>query len=126
MKDSFMALYKHFTVWKTCLFSIFIIPILAIGSATDAAVFDNPIKAKSFPQLLDAVAKAIITIAVPLAVVAIIIVGLRFIIAGSKGDQSELKNARQIFWWVVIGTAIVVGGALLVRAVVNTVESLGS
>jgi Na+-driven multidrug efflux pump len=109
-------------MWKTCLYFVVIFAIFTVSSVTYAAIFTNPIGSDSFPELFNSVAKALITIAIPLAVVAIIIAGLRFVIAGSKGDQAEITQVRKIFWWIVIGSAIIVGGSLLVNAVVNTIK----
>lgn len=110
-------------MWKTCLYSVVILVIFTVVSVTDAATFSNPIESDSFPKLFNSVASALIIIAIPLAVVAIIFTGLRFVIAGSKGDQGELQKAREVFWWILIGSAIIIGGSLLVNAVVNTIKN---
>ncbi|MEK7541264.1 MAG: hypothetical protein AAB533_00210, partial [Patescibacteria group bacterium] len=79
----------------------------------------NPIASKSFPCLVKALSDAAITIAVPVAVVAIIFAGLKFVIAGAQGNEGEIKKARSMLFWIVVGTAVVVGSFVLARVGVD-------
>lgn len=88
--------------------------------------FPNPLgQTKTVTGLIDAVSKAVIYVALPIAVVAIIIVGLRLLIAGAAGESGKVAESKTLLWWVVIGTAIVVGSAAIANAVVNFTQTLG-
>ncbi len=88
--------------------------------------FPNPLgQTKTVTGLIDAVSTAVIMIALPIAVIAIIIVGLRLLIAGASGETGKVTESKTLLWWVVIGTAIVVGSAAIAKAVVSFVETLG-
>lgn len=73
----------------------------------------NPITSKSFPCLVKALSEAAITIVVPIAVIAIIFAGLKFIIAGAQGNDTQIAAARKMLFWIVIGTAVIVGSFVL-------------
>src|SRR3989344_2361431 len=66
----------------------------------------NPIQARSFSQLIQTLASNIRIIAIPLAVVSILITGFKFVIAAAKGDEAGLKKAKSTLGWVVAGSAI--------------------
>jgi len=114
-----------YSVWKTCLYVVLIFVIFAAVPSVLAIEYKNPIEAKTFMDLVLAIADALVIIAVPLAIVAIIFTGFWFVIAGARGDEAGVKKARSMFLWVLIGAAIIVGASLLAKAVVNTIKSLG-
>lgn len=117
-------IYK--VLWKSPLYGG---PVFAmLGAAYPAlaqTVIPNPIGAQSFPKLIDALATALIQIGGVLAVVAIVIVGFKFLTASVSGDTKSIGEAKKMLWWVLIGTAIVVGSSVLAKAVINTIETLG-
>ncbi|MBI2640677.1 MAG: TrbC/VirB2 family protein [Candidatus Sungbacteria bacterium] len=112
-------------MWKSGLRRAPILAMLIIASPALAQI-PNPIGAKSFLDLINALAKAIIQIGAVFAVVAIIIVGFKFLTASISGDTKGLTDAKKMLWWVLIGTAIVVGSSVLAQVIVNTVKTLGS
>lgn len=124
-----------FRVWKNGLPALFFFAMVAIvlPLVTNAACpgpvgnpngFPNPICAQTFLELIQSVAKAVRLIAVPFAVIAIIIVGFRFVAAAAGGKVEEVAKARKLFLWVLIGSAIIVGATILVEAVINTIKTL--
>lgn len=104
-------------MWKTLLLRGFVLHILisapAVLAATELKDIPNPIAAKNFPCLIRALSQAAIQIVVPIAIVAIIFAGLKFIIAGAQGNDGKIKEARNMLFWIVIGTAVVVGSFVL-------------
>ncbi len=104
-------------MWKTLLTRGMIFSMLAsthsVLAQSTSKDIPNPIGVKSFSCLIKALSEAAITIVVPIAIVAIIFAGLKFIIAGAKGDEGGIKQARTMLFWVVIGTAVVVGSFVL-------------
>lgn len=111
-------------VGKSLLYVWVIFAMLIVASPA-LALIENPIGAKSFLDLINAVAKAITQIGAVFAVVAIIIVGFRFVAASASGDTKSLAEVRKLFWWIFIGTAIIVGSSMLAEVVVNTIKTLG-
>lgn len=64
----------------------------------------------------------IILIAVPIIVLAIIFAGFKFVTAG--GNAEEIKKARIILWWAVIGALIILGAQVLATAIKQTVTDI--
>ena len=115
----------HFlTMWKTRLrqtaaFVILLsVPVLEVFAESHDRI-PNPITATNFPCLIKAITEAGVQIAVPLAVVAIIIAGVRFIFAGVRGSDAEITKAKTMLFWVVIGAAVVVGSFVIANAAVQ-------
>lgn len=114
-------------VWKNKLPAWLIFAILGIADFAYALEITNPISpVSSFPQLIDRIASALRTIVMPLAIAAIIFVGFKFVNAAASGNQAELTKAKTMLWWVLIGTAIVIGASVLAQAVVNFASGLNS
>ncbi|MBI2122351.1 MAG: hypothetical protein HYT98_04485 [Candidatus Sungbacteria bacterium] len=84
----------------------------------------NPIAYCDFPSLLLAITTAVRNIGMVFAVLAIVIIGFKFIQASAAGNEGGIKEARKYFWWVVIGTAIVVGASVIAEAVINFVKGI--
>lgn len=119
------------SLWKKNLLAGVFCAIITIaylgwtGFVFGAAVeFPNPVRAQNFPELIETLAKAIRMVALPLAVVAIIFVGFKFVTAAASGNANELTKVRQQFWWILLGTAIIVGASVLAQAVVNFAKDL--
>lgn len=111
-------------MWKSLLFSLVFLAIVLVAYGTGAVAIENPIKANSFPDLIEQIAKAIRTIAFPLAIVAIIFVGFRFVIHSASGNSKGLEEDKKMFFWVLIGTAIIVGASVLATAIVDFAKKL--
>jgi hypothetical protein len=110
-------------MWKTLLtagpvFSI-LISVQSAVAETQQGTIPNPITSTSFPCLVKAITEAAIQITVPLAVVAIIIAGVRFLFAGVRGSDAEITKAKTMLFWVVIGVAVVVGSFVIANAAVQ-------
>ena len=106
-------------LWKKALYGAVLSAMLILAEAVFAVEIKNPIEYNSFPELIKGLASALRTIALVLAPVAILIAGFKFITAGMAGDQAGLTQAKKMFFWILIGTAIVVGASALAEAMVN-------
>src|SRR3989344_3977932 len=107
-------------MWKTLLTHGWIFSMLASARVASADTnIPNPITSTSFPCLIKALSEAAFTIVVPIAVVAIIFAGLKFIIAGAQGNEGGIKQARTMLFWIIIGTAVVVGSFVLAEAAIS-------
>lgn len=95
-----------------------------VRSAYAQGLIPNPITATSFTALIDSITKELVPIATVLAVVAIIFTGFKFLTAALSGNASALTEARKMFYYVLVGTAITVGAAVLANAVIKFVTEL--
>ena len=86
--------------------------------------YPNPILATNFSDLILSIANAIIEIGVPLAVVALIYAGFKFVYSAASDDPSGIKEAKKLFFWTLIGTAVIVGASALAIAAVNFAKNL--
>ena len=110
-------------MWKTLLTRGRVLSIfMSVPAANAAENIPNPITADNFPCLVKALSEAAITIVVPIAIVAIIWAGLKFIIAGAQGNEAGIKQARTMLFWIVIGTAVVVGSFVLAEVGINILK----
>lgn len=115
-------------LWKNKLLQLLIFATLIIAvDSVYALEIQNPIApTSSFPQLIQSIAEAVRIIAIPLATVAIIFVGFKFTVAAARGDEKGLGEAKKMLWWVLIGTAIIIGASILAEAVVNFASTLNN
>ena len=65
----------------------------------------------------------ILTIGLPLAALMIIFSGFKFVTAG--GNEEQIKKARQMFYWTIIGAAVIIGARVIAEAVVQFAQDLG-
>lgn len=86
--------------------------------------FCNPIQARTFSELIQAIARDIRFIAMICAPVAIIFAGFKFIISASQGDEAGLKKSKSMLVWVIAGTAVVVASSTLADAIVEFAKTL--
>lgn len=83
----------------------------------------NPIQAKTFGELVQAIAKAITAIGIPL--VAIFLVWSGFLFVTARGNEQQLVRAKTTFFWALVGGAVVIGAWAIATAIVNFARSLG-
>ena len=86
--------------------------------------FENPIASKTLEELVNALADGILKLVFVLAPVFIIISGFRFLVAASTGNQAGLATAKKLFFWTLIGTAIVVGASVIAKVIINFAKGL--
>lgn len=115
-------------LWKAQLYTLVIFAMLATAHVAGAVpgenIFPNPIDADDFGELVQAIASALIKIVTPLAVVAIIFTGFRFITASLQGNTGEIAKTKTMLLWVLVGSAVIVGASALAIAAVNFAKNL--
>lgn len=84
---------------------------------------DNPIKATNFCQLIKIVLDAVLIIGMPIAVLFLVLVGFRFILA--QGKPEAIKTAQKNFLNTVIGIAIFLGAWTIAKIIASTLQGLG-
>jgi hypothetical protein len=100
---------------------LFYILIFTLPFVVSAQIkIENPLRRSgTFEQLITNVASIIRVVTVPLAAVAISVVGFRFVIAIASGKAEEIAKTKKILLWVVVGSAIIVGSRYIADVIVN-------
>ena len=96
-------------------------PYLAYA-AHPPIVIKNPIGTQTIEALIASVAGQLTQFALVLAVFAIVVVGFKLVFAAVNGDAAGITQARKMLWWVLLGTAIIVGAKLIALAVQNFLQ----
>lgn len=72
----------------------------------------NPIGAKSFTDIINAIADFALSIIIPISV--LVIFYASFLFMTSAGDVEKVKKAKRALLWAVVGLAIVLTGRGLI------------
>lgn len=85
----------------------------------------NPIQGiNTLPQFIEAVIKIVLTVGIPLLVLAIIYAG--FLYVKAQGNPGELEVAHRTLLYTVIGGALLLGAFVIANAIGKTVEDIKS
>lgn len=100
--------------------STMLLPAVALAQGGG---FPNPLdNISSFPQLFARILEIVAMIAVPFVVLAIVYTGFLFVTA--RGNTDKLAEAKQAFFWTVVGALLILGASILAEAIGGTVEEL--
>ena len=125
-----MKKYLSIRAVAPLLFTLAVIslPLVVLAENTNLVqpgTIQNPLKnIGNFCQLIKVVLQAILVIGVPIAVVFLVIVGFKFIIA--RGNPAELDKAKADFLHTVIGIAIFIGAWAIAKLIAATLAALGA
>lgn len=78
----------------------------------------NPLKAKSFEELILNIVSFLVRIAIPIMTLMIIIGGFYFVTAG--GDPQKISQGKQLIKWALIGFIII----LLAEGIIAAVKEI--
>ena len=92
------------------------------GSRGAGTKLENPIAFKSLGALISAILDIIVQIAVPIAALFLMYSGFLFISA--RGDEAQLKTAKSIFLWTMVGIAVLLGAEILAQVIQGTINQL--
>lgn len=82
----------------------------------------NPLNIENIEDFLSSILKAVVNIATPIIVLMIIYSGFLFVKA--QGNPEELNTAKKTLMWVIIGAIIILGAAVLQKAISGTITDL--
>ncbi|MEO5646056.1 MAG: TrbC/VirB2 family protein [Candidatus Paceibacterota bacterium] len=92
------------------------------GSALNIHL-NNPLSGIStIPEAINKILSIVIRIALPLIILMFIWTGLQFIFA--RGNPEKMKVAKNMFFYTVIGTLLILGAWTLTNAIVGTVNNI--
>ncbi len=101
--------------------------VYAVNSATGVAdcptgQLCNPIGSSTLDDFVVKITVAALKIGVPIAALFIMWAGFKFVTA--KGDKTAIEDAKNIFWYTIIGTAILLAASLLARVLTATIAQI--
>lgn len=82
----------------------------------------NPLKVSTIEEAIKFFITTILKIAIPFIVVFFIWAGLKFILAQGKPDK--IKEAKNMFWFTIIGTLLILGAYTITNAIIGTINSV--
>lgn len=83
----------------------------------------NPLKVSSFCDLLKVALDAVLIVGLPVAVLFLVLVGFKFILA--QGNPGEIGKAQKALLNTVIGIAIFLGAWTIAKIIATTLALLG-
>lgn len=96
--------------------------VYAAGSGSGPGRLENPLGNTDLNLFLTKLLDVVVQIAFPIIVLAIIYTGFLFV--ASRGNKDKLEEAKKAFLWTVIGSLVVLGAAVLSKAIQGTVQQL--
>jgi hypothetical protein len=93
------------------------------ANGSSGTSLENPLRFGSFCQLIKGLLQAIVAIGVPVAVLFLVWVGFKFVLA--QGDPTKLSEARKNFLNTVIGIGIFLGAWIIAQVIASTVQQFG-
>lgn len=94
------------------------------GNGPTTATLQNPLKINSIGDAINTGIQVFTYLAIFVAVIALIWVGLKFITA--RGNPGKVKEAGQWLGYIVIGVAIILGARLLISILLSTLQATGT
>jgi hypothetical protein len=125
---NFFPLHRILLLWKKVLRSAIFLGTILIAPAAlavnEGLEIPNPVGSEDFFVLIERIARALVTAAVPFAVLALVYGAFKFISGSVSGNPKEISEAKMLFVWTLIGTAILVGAWAIATAAVNFAKDL--
>lgn len=88
-----------------------------------SAKLQNPLKVNSIEAVILLAVDIMIYVGVSFAILALIFVGLKFVMA--QGKPEEINKAKAWFLWIIIGLAVLISAKVIVEIVQNTLVKSG-
>lgn len=89
---------------------------------SEAGVIVNPLRVDNIQELLAVILSAIVQIAIPFLVLALMWVGFLFVAA--RGNPEKLSKAKQALWYTLLGALIILGAQTLSVVLSGTISQL--
>lgn len=102
-----------------------VIPLVVVMTPTFAlagAAFQNPLGNANLQSLVGIILTSIVRIGAVLCVFFLILSGFKFVTA--QGNAGEIKNAKEMLKWTIIGGLITMGAFAISEIIKNTLCSV--
>lgn len=84
--------------------------------------FANPLKVNTIQDAIKLFVNGIVRIAIPVIVIFFLWSGLSFVLA--LGNPDKISKAKNMFFYTVIGTLLILGAWTITNAIIGTVNSI--
>lgn len=84
----------------------------------------NPVQSGTFGELVTKLALIITEVSLPFVILFLIIAAFLFVTA--SGNAEQVKRAKTIFWWTIVGAALIVGAWAIAIAIDNFGRALST
>ncbi len=84
----------------------------------------NPLKVNTISEAVKFFVNVLLKIAIPFIVLFFIWSGFKFILA--RGNPTKVAEAKQMFWYTIIGMLLILGAWTITNAIIGTVNTLTS
>jgi hypothetical protein len=120
-----ISLLKNRVTYLFVLGILFLPTLVVAVEQGDPVTLKNPIGGTTtFSAFIDKILEVVITIATPIAVLAIIYSGFLFVKA--RGNEKGLTEAKTVLLWTLVGVMVLLGAQLLSSVIAGTITSLGA
>lgn len=113
-----MSIYRKFAAFFLIAITTFISSSFLASAAEGEVDFPNPLGTNSVIVLIGRIVRFFYAIAIPLAIIMIIYVGILFLTAG--GNEEQLKKAKKTMIWIAVGIAVILIG----RGVITLIKDI--
>lgn len=83
---------------------------------------NNPLKVDTIEGAIQLFMNAVLRIALPFIIIFFIWSGFSFVLA--RGNPEKVKTAKNMFWYTIIGTLLILGAWTITNAIIGTVNSI--
>lgn len=83
---------------------------------------NNPLKVSTIQDAIKLFMDAVLRIALPFIIIFFIWAGLSFVLA--RGNPEKIKKAKNMFWYTIIGSLLILGAWTITNAIIGTVNSI--
>ncbi len=98
------------------IFALLAIALFGVKVLADTISIENPLASQNITDLVDKIVTFLMEIFIPIAILMVLYAAFTFITAG--GDETKVKQAKQILTWSVVGIAVL----LVSKGVVNVIK----
>ena len=98
--------------------------LFAMASLAEAQALDPILKSQfsTIPKFIEGALKALVIVALPVISLFIVYSGFLFVLA--RGNAEDLAKARRNFFWVIVGSILILGAWVLATLIGGTAAQL--
>jgi di/tricarboxylate transporter len=108
--------------FRSTIISLVVFGALLTPLFVSAAAFENPLGRTSIQGLITMLLTVLVRIGAVLCVFFLILSGFNFVVA--QGNPGEIKKAKDMFKWTIIGGLITMGAFAISEVIKNTLCSI--
>lgn len=98
----------------------FALVALALGAAAQAAAVQNPIEAKDFTAVVEAIAEWAVAISIPLTALMVVYAGYLYLFGGASTENVE--RGRKALTWAAVGFIVVLVSGSVAALIRNVLQ----